>query len=301
MKALYFLIPIVFLLLLLLIVLRFKKKSVIEKVNSLSMSQKQDLLNNLAKPIGYFYNNCQDIFTTRLDAPQKVFGYTSFYDFSSPYLNMVFDYETIYFDYAEKTWLIEMWKGQYGINTGCELGIYYADSIVSPTDYATTLFHAVETKDLLEVSLELNRCPSQRVVQPVTQTDLGYAKRKHWWLTIFKMGTYTNPKNIFVNTSIHFKDYYMMNQFLDSFEKTMPDTPYKTNDLTMYFTFYQTTREYSFFKKMVRRIALIACYIYCKLFEFLTRPYSDSGDKLLYLYYYLPFIVRHMLKSKSKN
>ena len=303
MKAIYFLIPISFLILilLLLIVLHFKKKSVIEKVNSFSMPQKQDLLNNLTRPVGYSYNSHQDIFVARLDAPQKVFGYTSFYDFSAPYFNMVFDYETIYFDYNEKTWLIEMWKGQYGINTGCELGLYYADTITSPEEYSTTLFHAVESKDMLDISLELNRYPDKRTHLLNSGTDLGYAKRKHWWLTIFKMGTYTNPNNIFVNTSIHFKNYYMMNQFLDSFEATMPDIPYKSNGLTVYFTFYQSHRKYSVFKRMVRPIALMACYVYCKLFRFLTRAYTNSGDKLLYLYYYLPFVVRHMLKSKANK
>lgn len=300
MKNLYFLIPFL-LLLILFILLHFKRKNVIKRVNALTLTQKHELLEQLANPLGYSYNACQDIFVARLDAPQKVFGYTSFYDFSAPYLNMVFDYETIYFNYNQKTWLIEMWKGQYGINTGCELGIYYADGLVKPRDYASTLFHAVDSKDMLEVSLELNRYPSSGTIQPAPDTDLGYSKRRHWWLTIFKMGTYTNPGNIFVNTSIRFRDYYMMNQFLDSFEKAMPDTPYKTNGLTIYFTFYQSNREYSFFQRTVRRIALMTCYVYCKLFNFLTRPYTNSGDKLLYLYYYLPFAVRHMLKSKSRK
>ena len=36
------------------------------------------------------------------------------------YVGMVFETLPVYFDYAGKTWLIQIWKGQYGICTGCE-------------------------------------------------------------------------------------------------------------------------------------------------------------------------------------
>ena len=42
----------------------------------------------------------------------------------APRFQMVFDALPVYFDYQKKTWLIEFWKGQYGINTGAEIGIY---------------------------------------------------------------------------------------------------------------------------------------------------------------------------------
>ena len=36
------------------------------------------------------------------------------------YVGMVFETLPVYFDYAGKTWLIQIWKGQYGICTECE-------------------------------------------------------------------------------------------------------------------------------------------------------------------------------------
>ncbi len=83
------------------------------------------------------------------------------------------------------TWLIELWKGQYGINTGCELGIYYADEIISPDKYSSTLFHSAKTEDMLEVSLHLNKLDSKNHSRYIR---LGDMQKKHWWLTIFKMG-----------------------------------------------------------------------------------------------------------------
>lgn len=306
----YSIIPTIILLPFFLFFVRFhlKKKAVMKKVNSLSTSEKRKLLDEIARPAGYFYEPGQDIFTSRLDAPQKYFGYTTFYDLSAPYFNMIFDYETIYFDYQNRTWLIEMWKGQYGINTGCELGIYYADRILPPEKYAKALFHAVDETDMLYISTKLNcqKPPKNLSIQNRSENNcpyqrISYLRRKHWWLTIFQMGTFSRPENLFVNTSIRFKNHTMLHRFLESFERTLPDTPYKINGLTIYFTFHQSFRHYSPFQKVIRRLALFSCRIYCKWFLFVTRPYETSGDKILYLYYYLPFVVRHLFQQLSSK
>lgn len=300
MKYLYFIIPLAFLLLILLtiLLLHFRKKRVIKKVRSLSTEEKNTLINRLIEPVGYIYDPSQDIFATRLNAPQKLFGYTIFYDLSAPYFNMVFDYETIYFDYGGRTWLIEMWKGQYGINSGCELGIYYADSIVPPDKYDTTLFHAVDEADMLDISLKLNKSAAKPNTTP---SRLGYLHYHHWWLTIFKMGVFSKPKQLFVNTSIRFKTYTMMYSFLESFDKVLPETPYVLNGLNVYFTFCKSYRKHNWLKKMVRHIALISCHLYCTLFNFITRPFQNTGDKILYIYYYLPFAIRLIFKPKKKK
>lgn len=293
----YFIIPaIIFVsIFIFILLLHFRKKRVIKKVNSLNTGEKKQIINDLIEPLGYIYDIYQDVFATRLDAFQKQFGYTTFYDLSAAYFNMVFDYETIYFDYNGRTWLIEMWKGQYGINAGCEIGIYYADSIVPKEKLDTTLFHAVDTNDMLDISLRLNKHENRKLHQ---YTKLGQFHYRHWWLTLFKMGVFAKPKDLFINASIRFKDYAMLRHFLDSFIKTLPDTLYKVNGLTVYFTFYHSRHKYSLWKKMVRHIALAFCHLYCKWFNFVTRPFSNSGDKLLYIYYYLPFTVRFILRGK---
>lgn len=142
--------------------LHFRKRNIIAKVKALTPQEKDTLLDTLADTIGYGYDSSQDVFVARRDAPQRIFGYTTLFDLSAPYFNMIFDYETIYFDYNKRTWLIEMWKGQYGINTGCELGIYYADKIVTPDEYDTSHFKSVSDKDMLFTTLELHRLSSPK-------------------------------------------------------------------------------------------------------------------------------------------
>lgn len=300
MDNLYYVIPaiIVLLIIVLIIFFHFKKKSVIKKIDALTTPEKNQILDTLAEPLGYNYEPCQDIFTTRHDAPQKLFGYTTLYNLAAPFFNMVFDYETIYFNYNSRTWLIEMWKGQYGINIGCELGIYYADRILEPEEYDFKLFKAVDSKDMLDISLKLNQHSKNK---PYKYTKLAQLRDKHWWLTGFKMGYFSKPHRLFVNTGITFKDYRMMQSFLESFEQTMPDTPYKTSGLTVYFTFYKSNRKYPFFKKAVRSIALLSCRAYCKLFNFVTKPFKKSGDKLLYLYYFLPFATKRVFRVKHRK
>lgn len=300
MDYIYLIIPAVLLLLAIIaaIIFHFRKKSIIKKVNALTPLEKNELLNNLAKPVGYRYDFSQDIFIARLDATQKNFGYTTLYDLSAPFFNMIFDYETIYFNYGARTWLVEMWKGQYGINSGCELGVYNTDRVLTPDQYNLTLFKAVDSKDMPNISLKLNR---HRKKGQCEYSKLGRVRQKHWWLTIFKMGSFIKPKELFVNTSITFKDYSMLYSFVDSFRKTLPDTPYKVSGLTIYFTFDNSHRKYSLFKRIVRSIALFFCRVYCKWFNFITRPFAKSGDKILYLYYYLPFAIRRLFRVKRKR
>lgn len=300
MDHIYIVIPAILLLVIvsIAIILHFRKKAIIKKVNALTTTEKNDLLNNLAKFVGYRYDSIQDIFIARLDAAQKNFGYTTLYDLTAPFFNMIFDYETIYFDYGAKTWLIEMWKGQYGINSGCELGVYHSDRILTPKQYDFTLFKAADPKDMPIISMKLNRHCKKATCK---YSKLGRVRQKHWWLTIFKMGCFTKPNELFVNTSITFKDYSMLYSFVDSFRISLPDTPYKISGLTVYFTFDKSQRKYSIFRKFIRHVSLFFCNLYCKWFNCVTRPFAKSGDKILYLYYYLPFVIRRLFRVKRKK
>ena len=274
----------------------FRKRNAIQKVNTLDINEKETILNNLAEPFGYTYEPSQDIFATRQDAPQKHFGYTEIYDRSAAFFHMVFDYETIYFDYNNRTWLIEIWKGQYGINSGCELGVYYADEIVPPEKYASTLFKAVDANENLPITLKLHR-------KPATESNafevLGQIRGRHWWPAIFKMGRFSKPAELLVQVSIRFHDYAMLCSFLRSFKVTLPATCYTVNGLTVYFTFSKSTRKFPLFRRMVRRLTLLSCHLLCKIYNHLTKCFENSGDKLLYLYYRMPILVRLLFRPIS--
>src|SRR5688572_22906643 len=69
---------------------------------------------------GFRYCPKQDITYSKIDAWQRLVGFTWPYDVASAPLHMIIDCETFYFNYAGTAWLIELWKGQYGVKTGAE-------------------------------------------------------------------------------------------------------------------------------------------------------------------------------------
>lgn len=64
---------------------------------------------------GFLYDPDQGIIYSRLDAVQRDFGYAYGYDAAAVGMTALIDCEPIFFDYAGKHWMIELWKGQYGL------------------------------------------------------------------------------------------------------------------------------------------------------------------------------------------
>ena len=176
---------VLFALLLVFVLATGRRRWAIKKVYSMCCREKCELLNDLIAPFGYLYIECQDIISSRNDAWQRDMGYTSLFDRMAAHFHMVFDALPVYFNYRGRTWLIEFWKGQYGINTGAEIGIYYADRILSEEELSTFLFQAVEDKDMLPLSFELTRYRSDDCLASVS--------KKTWWLTAFCMGRFSQP------------------------------------------------------------------------------------------------------------
>ena len=88
-----------------------RKRKCLLRLTNMSESEKNEKIDEIAGTFGYLYVPEWDVFTSRRDAWQKQFGYGSVYDKASPYAGMVFDTFPVYFDYAGKTWLIQIWKG----------------------------------------------------------------------------------------------------------------------------------------------------------------------------------------------
>ncbi len=282
---------IIFLLLFLIVSSTCRRRWAIKKVCSMSCSDKCELFNSLLEPFGYCYNPSSDIISSRNDAWQRNAGYTALFDRTAAYFNMVFDYLPIYFNYDEKTWLIEVWKGQYGINTGSEVGIYYADHILSEKELPTAHFQAVADCDMLPVSMILSK-----------ESDLlARVAKKTWWLTAFCMGQFSKPSQLFLNVSICFTDCDMMHHFLNALRKTgLPEECIQICGHKITFPFGGgIKRPYSLWKRIVRAWAQFWNRIFCKIYLFITRYFTLTMDRMLYLYYLLPFAFRRMLRPRK--
>ena len=276
-----------------------RRKCIIKRICCMNDCQKIKQLNTLLEPFGFCYQPAQDIISSTQDAWQRPFGYRSLYDKTAPRFSMIYDCEPIYFNYQNHTYLLEFWKGQYGINTGAEIGLYRADTLLLPHQYEHTQFHSVSDAEMLPMSIRLYQ----------GKNLIFYSQKKHWWLTGFKTGMFHEPEELTMHASISFKDLSMLNSFMESLKKigycschmavcgltlsfafTVPHTKQYKNEHSIHTAFMQWKN-----KK------------FCQLYCYITKPFYCTPERLLYLYYYLPPILRHLFrfrkckKQKCKN
>lgn len=284
----YFLVILLLIALFFSLLLHHRKKKIVAKITCMPKGKKIALLNVLADPFGYCYYCHCGCFSTTMDAWQKKAGYTYLYDHMAPRFGMVYQFLPVYFDYKGRTWLIEFWKGQYGINTGAEIGIYHADRIISPEFYKTTMFEAVDEKEMLLCSFLLSNKEGQYI----------QVKKKHWWLTAFLTGRFSTPSGLCMENSITFSDTEMLTSFIDGLKKsgyTARDV--KVSGLTVTFLFYNLQKEeYESVSPFWSRYSQWKNKRFCKLYLWFTKPFCDTEDRILYLYYCLPFAFRKLLR-----
>ena len=267
-----------------------RKKKACQRICNMNPCEKCKKIEELITPFGYCYNYKQDIFSTTIDAWQRDFGYTEAYNRYAPRFNMIFDREPIYFDYQERTWLIQFWKGQYGINTGGEVGIYYSDSIVPPALRNLTLFHSVQNSEMLPISIHLIK----------GDCTIGIMRKKHWWLTVFSLGEYSEPSELSLNVSISFPNKEMLNAFVTA----LLEKGYQREALSICGTkvhfIYDTcsTCSLPIFSRLLCRFSQWKNRNFCRLYLWATKPFSSSLDQVLCLYYCLPFAFRRLFHIK---
>lgn len=298
MKINYFMYPWGFILIIILILVllrlwvrdRRKGKAIREYIQNRKYSDKVKQLNEMLKPYGFYYNTMWDCFSSRLDAWQKDFGYCGQYDDMSPYFNMIFDCEPIYFEYDQRFWLIEFWKGQYGITVGAEVGIYYRDKVPKNTTKVSdqVMFHTVKEKDYLPIGITLwNK-----------EQILFEQKKRHWWLASFVLGSFTQPQNLHAEIEIVFPNQEMCLAFLKGLQQAgYEGREVYTKGYTVFITFdIPHTKQPRHKKKLLVKWKQKLNKRYCKLYNRITRKYDNTVDKVLYLTMAYPFLFNLAMK-----
>lgn len=289
-SAMYLFFSIFFLIVLFFLCLNHRRrKRIIKKICSMCTDEKCSILNNLIQPFGYSYILSQDLFSSRIDAWQREFGYCDLYDRAAVSFHMVFDSLPVYFNYEGKTWLIELWKGQYGINTGCEIGVYYADRILSQNELKHTLFTPVANRDMPGLSFTLTK----------DKNKIAQLHKRHWWLTAFSMGCFSTPALLSMNAALTFPDIEMTAAFIEG----LINAGYARRDIcvccnTVTFSFHMPGKCPGIFRRLRMAFAQLSNRFWCRVYLLVTRPFCLSLDRILYLYYYLPFAFRRTLRIR---
>lgn len=159
---------------------------------------------------GFEYNPEKDIICSTMNNMQRLRGYCRAYDEAAIMISDVIDCEPIYFRYGGYDWMIELWKGQYGIGTGCEIGLYYHQTgeEENPVEHHIMgeMFGCVSDEDMLDLAFSLERNGEELFAQEWT---------RHWWLTGFRWGEISRPKNLTMNVSIRFPNEEMLQAFIN--------------------------------------------------------------------------------------
>lgn len=263
------------------------------KVNELSYKEKRNRINKVAGTLGFALNERDDYFYSIHDAWQKGMGYCTLYDKMAPALRMLIDCEPVYFEYADKIYLVETWKGQYGIATGAEVGIYEASKreVADAGGVEKTLFYAVDEKTGFYIYFDLYR------------KGKPFIKRleKHWWLTAFKVGMCSKSRELQMHVEILFPNQLMSNAYYHA----LLETGYSKDSLT----YYQNVVAYDFdvpkteqFKIWRIRKWWVSYRNLANAKRYLkyTREYNNETDRLTYLSYRYPILFRMILKT-AKN
>lgn len=276
----------------------WRRYRAVKKVCCMSLCEKQELLDTILEPFGYYYVCDQDLISSRSDAWQRQAGYTALFDRAALHFHMVFDALPIYFNHCGRTWLIELWKGQYGINAGAEVGIYHADCLLEPEDYSSAHFQAIADKKWMPVTFELFQGKSLLAAMSGTT----------WWLTAFLVGMFTEPDQLSMEVTIGFPSQEMQHQFLAALRRIGQE--HKSLRYSCSCHGLQVHIRYSCgcpkspvcpgrisWPRRLRIGWVQLCNRFsCRIYRHVTRPFDSTLDRILFLYELLPFALRRTLR-----
>jgi hypothetical protein len=230
-------------------------------------------LNQELEPFGFAYNQDQDLFLSIMYPWQRRYGYGKPYDDIAPFISLIIDCEPIYFKYNNKDWLVEFWKGQYGMTTGSEIGIYTTSN--NNDGNSNHIYDSATNDECLSISYVLKK--NNKVL--FTRSD------KHWWLTGFKLGLFSKPSELVMDIVITLETNEMLNAFLNGLKKVgYQDNDIKIIDNSIFLTF---SKPHSIQPKAKR--PLITYFMqynnkqYVKIYNSITKDYDNTLDKLNFI------------------
>lgn len=261
----------------------------VKKVRNTPEEKKIRKLDEVLKPFGFLYDPRQDIIYSRLHPWQRKLGYEKAFDEGAVLLSMVIDCEPIYFEYENKLWLIELWKGQYGMTTGAEIGVYRTEKPkeYQPGDERKLHYDSVGDNELLFMQYVLYR----------SEEEIIRRKARHWWLTAFEPGLFLRPEQLTMCVKIVFPTERMCYAFF----RGLLETGYKAREVyyggkyvTLYFDRPKT-------KQPIRKCRLLRWLAQrnnrrnCRIYQKRTRAFETDLDRITFLSYRYPLLYHTLL------
>ncbi len=142
--------------------------------------------------LSYRYSYVDDYYyVNQGSAWQGKYGYNKIYDLVAPYILLEYDYVRVHFTYEGKDWMVQLWKGQYGLLFyGCETGVY-SKSHSDEEDKVYTTYMKVDGEDRPTMQTSLYRDGN---LDGSYDYQFTTPYEKTWWSTGFKYGKLTRQE-----------------------------------------------------------------------------------------------------------
>lgn len=183
--------------------------------------------------VGYLYDPNENCFYTADDPWQRVVGYNEIFDVAAPVATISFDTVRLKFDYKDKNWMIQIWKGQYGLAFyGAEIGVYN-----KPMDRTLEHYDAVTDDERLKMSMDFYEYEDRLFGDDGWEKKFSRPYASYWWCTGFipgnKLGNFGSLR---VNARITAKDYEMLSGIRKALSEN--SIQYTYSGLNVYFEYH---------------------------------------------------------------
>ncbi len=245
-------------------------------------------INRDLEPTGFAYDPSGDYFYSLMNCWQREMGYCRLYDEAAPFFNMIMDCEPITFSYGGKRWLIELWKGQYGITSGAEIGIYNtAKDDILHEKFTGTFYEPISEKERLPMSFVLKR-HGRTILE---------RRNVHWWLTGFILGKFSSQKSLTMIVMIDFPNIEMR----DAFVHSLRELGYRRREFrimgTMVEIKYTKPHSTQHSNKLQKGLVQSVNKNNCRIYRQATKKYPDTLDKLEYIKAVMPELYEIFIHS----
>ena len=175
---------------------------------------------------GYNFNFYEAMVYTTVDCWMRNFGFCVLYDVVALSIPVVFNYITrrYRFEYDGLEWMIQMWKGNYVISNGAEIGIYNRE----PDKKVGSFYNCATTEQQLDMSLQVLIGDKVLLSRPM---------ESHWWISGFALSTKVySPASLTLKSTIQFPDMEMLEAFTDAIDNEINgDASYTVDGLKVNF------------------------------------------------------------------
>lgn len=171
---------------------------------------------------GYNFDYEELLLYAQVNVWMRDFGFTFLYDlfcYTTPFF--FYDTRRIKFDYDGLEWMVQVWKGNYLVSNGAEVGIYSRE----PGSIGT-FYNCANDEQMADMSMKLYHGDDLLFERP---------EQLHWWITGFQISDRLYPANkLTLDFTIEMKDEEMLNAFCEAIENHYRhDMEYTVDGLTV--------------------------------------------------------------------